>query len=187
MIEAEHLGNLKKDLLMLGNLTVINVAQKLIKERYDIEIPLWTDFIVNDQKSLDMISRGETDGVFQLESEGMKDFLKRLRPDCFEDIIAGVSLYRPGPIDFIPKYIEGKRNTAAITYATPELEEILSPTYGVIVYQEQVMQITQKLAGFTMGHADVVRKAMGKRNKQLWMQRNHYLFLDAWKMEFPNR
>ena len=178
MIEADHLGNLKKDLLMLGNLTVINVAQKLIKERYDIEIPLWTDFIVNDQKSLDMISRGETDGVFQLESEGMKDFLKRLRPDCFEDIIAGVSLYRPGPIDFIPKYIEGKRNTAAITYATPELEEILSPTYGVIVYQEQVMQITQKLAGFTMGHADVVRKAMGKK-KQAIMDAEEPLFISG--------
>lgn len=167
MAEAEQLGNLKKDLLMLGNLTVISVAHKLIKERYDIEIPLWTDFIVNDKQSLEMISRGETDGVFQLESNGMKDFMKKLCPDCFEDVIAGVSLYRPGPMDYIPQYIAGKRNPSMITYAVPELEEILSPTYGVIVYQEQVMQITQKLASFTMGHADVVRKAMGKKNQEI--------------------
>ncbi len=176
--EVEHLGNLKKDLLMLGNLTVINVAHKLIQERYDIEIPLWTDYIVNDKQALEMISRGETDGVFQLESDGMKDFMRKLRPGCFEDVIAGISLYRPGPMDFIPAYINGKRNPSTITYETPELEEILSPTYGVIVYQEQVMQITQKLAGFTMGHADVVRKAMGKK-KQHIMDAEEPLFISG--------
>lgn len=167
MEEAEHLGNLKKDLLMLENLTVINVAHKLIRERHGIEIPLWTDQIVNDKKALTMISCGDTDGVFQFESDGMKSFVKKLQPDCFEDVIAGVSLYRPGPMDFIPQYIEGKRNPDEIKYVTPELEEILAPTYGVIVYQEQVMQITQKLAGFTMGHADIVRKAMGKKIKKI--------------------
>lgn len=167
MTEAEHLGNLKKDLLMLRNLTVINVAHRLIKERHGVSIPLWTDEILNDKESLAMIGRGETDGVFQLESQGMKGFMKDLKPDCFEDIIAGVSLYRPGPMDFIPKYIEGKKNPDNIQYRTPELEEILEPTYGVIVYQEQVMQTAQKLANFTMGHADILRKAMGKKKQKV--------------------
>lgn len=176
MVEAEHLGNLKKDLLMVETLTVINVAHKLIQQRYDVEIPLWTDLIVNDKQALELISLGETDGVFQMESAGMKEFLRKLRPDCFEDVIAGVSLYRPGPMDFIPQYIEGKRNPGTISYVAPQLEEILAPTYGVIVYQEQVMQITQKLAGFTMGHADVVRKAMGKK-KQSIMDAEEPLFI----------
>lgn len=166
MTDAEHLGNLKKDLLMLRNLTVINVAQRLIKERHDKEVPLWTDEILNDKETLEMIGRGETDGVFQLESQGMKNFLKELNPQCFEDIIAGVSLYRPGPMDFIPQYISGKNNPDKIVYKTKELEEILSPTYGVIVYQEQVMQIAQKLAKYTMGHADILRKAMGKKKQK---------------------
>lgn len=163
MADAEHLGNLKKDLLMLRNLTVINVAQRLVKERYGVDIPLWTDEILNDKEALNMISSGDTDGVFQLESQGMKNFMKELKPDCFEDIIAGVSLYRPGPMDFIPKYIAGKKDPSSITYKTPELEHILEPTYGVIVYQEQVMSIVKDLAGFSMGRADVVRKAMGKK------------------------
>lgn len=161
MSDAEHLGNLKKDLLMLRNLTVINVARRLVKENYGVDIPFWTDEIVNDKEALEMISRGDTDGVFQLESDGMKDFMKNLKPDCFEDIIAGVSLYRPGPMDFIPQYIEGKKRPETVTYLVPELEPVLKPTYGVIVYQEQVMLITQRLANFTMGHADVIRKAMG--------------------------
>ena len=163
MTDAEHLGNLKKDLLMLRNLTIINVAQHLVKERYGVEIPLWTEEIINDKEALKMIASGETDGIFQLESQGMKNFMKELKPDCFEDIIAGVSLYRPGPMDFIPKYIEGKKNPAGIIYKVPELKEILEPTYGVIVYQEQVMHIVRSLAGFSMGRADIVRKAMSKK------------------------
>ncbi len=167
MTEAEHLGNLKKDLLMLRNLTIIDAAHREIKKRYGIEIPLWTDEILNDKEALAMISAGKTDGVFQLESEGMKDFMKELKPSCFEDIIAGVSLYRPGPMDYIPQYIEGKKHPDNVTYLTPELEPILKPTYGVIVYQEQVMQIVRALAGFSMGRADLVRKAMGKKKESI--------------------
>lgn len=162
MTQAEHLGNLKKDLLMLRNLTIIDITHKTVKERYEKDIPLWTDEILNNKAALDMISAGNTNGVFQLESDGMKDFMRQLKPSCFEDIIAGVALYRPGPMDFIPNYIEGKHNPENVTYLTPELEPILKPTYGVIVYQEQVMQIVQRLAGFSMGRADIVRKAMGK-------------------------
>ncbi len=161
MVEAEHLGNLKKDLLMLRNLTVIEDAREGIRADLGIDIPLWNNDILNDAETLAMIARGETDGVFQLESEGMKKMLTSLKPDCFEDIIAAVSLYRPGPMEYIPEYVEGKHHPETIAYAVPELEDILKPTYGVIVYQEQVMQIVQKLAGFSMGRADVVRKAMG--------------------------
>lgn len=162
MVEAEHLGNLKKDLLMLRNLTVIEIALKEIKRRKGIDVPLWNDDILDNKAGLELIARGDTDGVFQLESEGMKNFMKKLKPDCFEDIIAGVALYRPGPMEYIPRYIEGKKDPSSIKYLTPELEPIISNTYGVIVYQEQVMQIVQKLAGYTMGRADVVRKAMGR-------------------------
>lgn len=162
MVDAERLGNLKKDLLMLRNLEIITVAAKEIRKRTGNTTPLWNDRVLSDKKTFEMISEGLTTGVFQIESEGMKSFMKKLKPDCFEDIIAGVALYRPGPMDFIPTYIENKHNPNKITYLTPELESILASTYGVIVYQEQVMQIVQKLAGFTMGRADVVRKAMGK-------------------------
>lgn len=167
MTEAEHLGNLKKDLLMLRNLTIIDSAHKEIKKRYGKKISLWTDEILNDKVALSLIAAGKTDGIFQLESEGMKKFMKDLKPSCFEDIIAGVSLYRPGPMDFIPQYIEGKQHPENITYLTPQLESILKPTYGVIVYQEQVMQIVRVLAGFSMGRADLVRKAMGKKKKDI--------------------
>ncbi len=161
MVEAEHLGNLKKDLLMLRNLTIIDIAHQAIKERYGITVPLWNEEILQDKEALQMISRGETDGVFQFESEGMKDFMQKLKPDGFEDMIAGVALYRPGPMDYIPNYITGKKAPEMISYLTPKLEPILKNTYGVIVYQEQVMQIVQALAGYSMGRADVVRKAMG--------------------------
>lgn len=167
MTEAEHLGNLKKDLLMLRNLTIIDAAHTQIKKRYGIELPLWTDEILNDKEALNLISSGKTDGIFQLESEGMKKFLKELKPTCFEDVIAGVSLYRPGPMDYIPQYIEGKKHPESVTYLTPELEPILKPTYGVIVYQEQVMQIVRALAGFSMARADLVRKAMGKKQDEI--------------------
>lgn len=167
MTEAEHLGNLKKDLLMLRNLTIIDAAHIQVKKRYGIELPLWTDEILNDKDALSLISSGKTDGIFQLESEGMKKFLKDLKPTCFEDIIAGVSLYRPGPMDYIPQYIEGKKHPEQVTYLTPLLEPILKPTYGVIVYQEQVMQIVRVLAGFSMARADLVRKAMGKKQDEI--------------------
>lgn len=167
MTDAEHLGNLKKDLLMLRNLTIIDTAQKSVKKKYGIEIPLWTDEILNDKDALSLISSGDTNGVFQLESDGMKDFMRKLQPTCFEDIIAGVALYRPGPMDYIDDYIRGKHDPSSIKYLTPELESILSSTYGVIVYQEQVMQIVQKLAGFSMGRADLIRKAMGKKKQEI--------------------
>lgn len=176
MVQAEHLGNLKKDLLMLRNLTVIDTAQKAVKERYGIDIPLWTEEILNDPEALALIARGDTNGVFQLESEGMKKFMRELKPSCFEDIIAGVALYRPGPMDFIPDYIKGKHHPETITYLAPELEEILAPTYGQIVYQEQVMMIVRKLAGFSMGRADVVRKAMGKKKMDIMLaERIHFV------------
>lgn len=144
MNQAEHLGNLKKDLLMLRNLTIIDAAQKEIKRRTGKNIPLWTDDILNDKNALEMISRGETDGVFQLESDGMKKFMRQLQPSCFEDIIAGVALYRPGPMSYIPDYVQNKHNPANIHYLTPELEPILAPTYGIIVYQGALRSSAKK-------------------------------------------
>ena len=182
MVQAEHLGNLKKDLLMLRNLTIIDQTIKEVKRKTGKTVPLWTHDILNDRESLAMIARGDTGGVFQLESEGMKGFMRKLNPDCFEDIIAGVALYRPGPMDFIPQYIEGKHNPASISYMVPQLEPILSPTYGVIVYQEQVMAITRALAGFSMAEADIVRKAMGKKQMATMMAEKEK-FINGWHGE----
>ncbi len=167
MTEAEHLGNLKKDLLMLRNLTIIDQANKSIKKRYNIDIPLWDETILNDAKALELFANGDTDGIFQFESDGMKKFMKELKPDKFEEVIAGSALYRPGPMDYIPNYIAGKKNPASVTYLVPELKPILENTYGVITYQEQVMQIVQALAGFSQGEADVVRKGMGKKKADI--------------------
>ena len=179
MTDAERLGNLKKDLLMLRNLTIIDIAQKAVYDRKGVTIPLWSDEILNDQKALELIASGNTNGVFQLESDGMKDFMKRLKPSSFEDIVAGVALYRPGPMDYIDTYIKGKQNPSSIVYLTPELEDILAPTYGVIVYQEQVMQIVQKLAGFSLGRADVVRKGMAKKKQYIMdEERPHFIYGD---------
>lgn len=179
MNQAERLGNLKKDLLMLRNLTIIDTAQKEIEKRKGIKIPLWTDEILNDRKALEMVSRGETDGVFQLESDGMKTFMRQLQPSCFEDIIAGVALYRPGPMSYIPDYVKNKHNPESINYPTPESKDILAPTYGIIVYQEQVILLVQKLAGFSMGRADVVRKAMGKKKQHIMDQeKTHFIYGD---------
>lgn len=163
MNDTEHLGNLKKDLLMLRNLTIIDETHRSVKKRFGVDIPLWNDAILNDTMALDLYKKGETNGVFQFESDGMKKFVKELQPDCYEDIIAAVSLYRPGPMDFIPDYIKGKKVPESIRYTTPKLESILAPTYGCIVYQEQVMKIVRDLAGFSMGRADLLRKAMGKK------------------------
>jgi DNA polymerase-3 subunit alpha len=164
MVQLEELGLLKMDFLGLRTLTVLKDAVKNIKASKGIEVDI--DHIdLNDKQVLDFIGTGKTEGVFQLESAGMQNFMKELRPQNFEDIVAGISLYRPGPMDFIPNYIKGKNDQDAITYVTPELKSILEPTYGCIVYQEQVMQIVQKLAGYTMGQADNIRRAMSKKKQ----------------------
>jgi DNA polymerase-3 subunit alpha len=164
MVQLEELGLLKMDFLGLRTLTVLKDAVKNIRASKGIEVDI--DRIdLNDKQVLDFIGTGRTEGVFQLESTGMQNFMKELHPQNFEDIIAGISLYRPGPMDFIPNYIRGKNNPDAIEYVTPELQSILEPTYGCIVYQEQVMQIVQKLAGYTMGQADNIRRAMSKKKQ----------------------
>ena len=152
------------DFLGLRTLTVLKDAVKNVKASKGIDIDI--DHIdLNDKKVLDFIGTGRTEGVFQLESAGMQNFMKELKPQNFEDIVAGISLYRPGPMDFIPNYIRGKNNADTVTYVTPELQPILEPTYGCIVYQEQVMQIVQQLAGYTMGQADNIRRAMSKKKQ----------------------
>ncbi len=166
MVQLEELGLLKMDFLGLRTLTVLKDAVRNIKASTGRAIDI--DHIdVNDKKMLDFIGSGKTEGVFQLESAGMQNFMRELKPENFEDIIAGISLYRPGPMDFIPNYIKGKNNPQTVTYVTPELRSILEPTYGCIVYQEQVMQIVQKLAGYTMGQADNIRRAMSKKKQHV--------------------
>ena len=127
----------------------------------------------DDKEVLASIGTGKTDGVFQLESSGMKSFMKELKPQSLEDIIAGISLYRPGPMDFIPKYIKGKNHPELITYDCPQLEHILAPTYGCIVYQEQVMQIVRDLAGYTLGRSDLLRRAMSKKKGDVMQKERH--------------
>ena len=162
MTTIEELGLLKMDFLGLRTLTVIQNAVHLAEKDYGISIDIdHIDF--DDKRVLESIGTGRTEGVFQLESGGMKSFMKELKPENLEDIIAGISLYRPGPMDFIPRYLKGKNDKSSITYECPQLEPILSPTYGCIVYQEQVMQIVRDLAGYTMGRSDLVRRAMGKK------------------------
>ena len=162
MTTIEQLGLLKMDFLGLRTLTVIQSAIELIEHRIGKRLDL-NAIDYQDKKVFELLGSGKTDGVFQLESSGMKSFMKELRPENLEDIIAGISLYRPGPMDFIPKYIEGKNERHEIQYTCPQLEKILSPTYGCIVYQEQVMQIVMELAGYTMGRSDLVRRAMSKK------------------------
>ena len=162
MTTLEELGLLKMDFLGLRTLTVIQNAVHGIEKNRGISLDM--DAIdYNDKRVLDSIGTGKDDGVFQLESSGMKSFMKELKPESLEDIIAGISLYRPGPMDFIPKYLKGKNDRSSITYDCPQLEHILSPTHGCIVYQEQVMQIVRDLAGYTMGRSDLVRRAMSKK------------------------
>ena len=162
MTTIEQLGLLKMDFLGLRTLTVIQNAINLIEKDTGIRLNM-NEIDYDDKAVLASIGTGKTDGIFQLESGGMKSFMKELKPESLEDIIAGISLYRPGPMDFIPKYIEGKNNHDKITYACKELEPILSSTYGCIVYQEQVMQIVRDLGGYTMGRSDEVRRAMSKK------------------------
>ena len=162
MTTLEELGLLKMDFLGLRTLTVIQNAVRFAEQSSGKQINI-DEIDYNDKAVLDSLGTGKTDGVFQLESTGMKNFMKELKPQSLEDIIAGISLYRPGPMDFIPKYIKGKQNQDSIQYTCPELEEILAPTYGCIVYQEQVMQIVMRLAGYTLGRSDLVRRAMSKK------------------------
>ena len=195
MTTLEELGLLKMDFLGLRTLTVVQNAGRLVNEgilrnagSYEAAEKyvrpdggtgfLDTDHIdLNDRKVLDMIGRGQCEGVFQLESAGMKNFMKELKPGAFEDIIAGIALYRPGPMDFIPKYIRGKNHPETVTYDTPLVETILRPTYGCIVYQEQVMQIVRDLGGYSMGRSDLVRRAMSKKKaKVMEEERRNFIF-----------
>ena len=175
MTTLEELGLLKMDFLGLRTLTVIQNAVRLVEKDTGVKLDMDNvDF--NDKAVLDSIGTGRTDGVFQVESGGMKNFMKELKPQNLEDIIAGISLYRPGPMDFIPRYIKGKNNAASITYLCPQLKPILEPTYGCIVYQEQVMQIVRDLGGYTMGRSDLVRRAMSKK-KQSVMEKERSNFI----------
>lgn len=175
MTTLEELGLLKMDFLGLRTLTVIKDAENLIKKHnkgFSIH-----DIDYSDKGVFDAISTGKCDGIFQLESAGMKSFMKELKPRTLEDLIAGISLYRPGPMDFIPQYIKGKNNQDSVTYACPQLEAILKPTYGCIVYQEQVMQIVRDLAGYSWGRSDLVRRAMSKKKAYVMEQeRKNFIY-----------
>ena len=162
MTTLEELGLLKMDFLGLRTLTVIQNAVHLIEQDAGVKLDM-QHIDYDDKKVLDSLGTGRSDGVFQLESAGMKNFMKELKPQSLEDVIAGISLYRPGPMDFIPQYIRGKNRPDTIKYDCPQLEPILKPTYGCIVYQEQVMQIVRNLAGYTLGRSDLVRRAMSKK------------------------
>ena len=162
MTTLEELGLLKMDFLGLRTLTVIQDAVRLVEKDTGVSLDM-QKIDYNDKKVLDSLGTGHSEGVFQLESGGMKNFMKELKPQSLEDVIAGISLYRPGPMDFIPQYIRGKNRPDTIKYDCPQLEPILKPTYGCIVYQEQVMQIVRNLAGYTLGRSDLVRRAMSKK------------------------
>ena len=174
MTTLEELGLLKMDFLGLRTLTVIQNAVQLAKNK-NPELDM-DQIDYNDKQVLSYIGTGKTDGIFQLESGGMKGFMKELKPNSLEDIIAGISLYRPGPMDFIPQYIRGKNDAGSITYDCPQLEPILAPTYGCIVYQEQVMQIVRDLAGYTLGRSDLLRRAMSKKKGDV-MQKERQIFV----------
>ncbi len=175
MTTIEELGLLKMDFLGLRTLSVIDNAIKTIKNNTGKVID-FDELGYDDKKVFELIGSGHTEGIFQLESAGMKSFMKELKPESLEDVIAGISLYRPGPMDFIPDYISGKNDKNSITYLCPELEPILAPTYGCIVYQEQVMQIVRDLAGYSMGRSDLVRRAMSKK-KDAVMQKERANFV----------
>ncbi len=176
MNTLEELGLLKMDFLGLRTLTVIQNAVNEIKRNHNIEIDI--DNIDFDDKSVfELISHAKTEGIFQLESSGMKSFMKELQPENLEDIIAGISLFRPGPMDFIPKYVSGKRDKNNVKYTHESLKPILNATYGCIVYQEQVMQIVRELAGYSLGRSDLVRRAMSKKKVSVMEQeRKNFIF-----------
>ena len=179
MTTLEELGLLKMDFLGLRTLTVIRDAIRLAEQSHGVHIDI-DNIDFNDKGVLDLMGSGHTEGIFQLESAGMKNFMKELKPQSLEDITAGIALYRPGPMDFIPKYISGKANQDNITYRTPELKPILEATYGCIVYQEQVMQIVRDLGGYTMGRSDLVRRAMSKKKQHVMeVERNNFIYGNA--------
>ncbi len=174
MTTLEELGLLKMDFLGLRTLTVIQNAVNIVNQNRNADNVLKIDDIdYNDSKVFELIASGKTEGIFQLESTGMKSFMKELKASSLEDVIAGISLYRPGPMDFIPKYIKGKLNQDSIVYECKELEPILAPTYGCIVYQEQVMQIVRELAGYSFGRSDLVRRAMSKKKASVMEKERH--------------
>ena len=178
MKEVEAVGMLKMDFLALTTLTDIQNTLSYIKEGLGIDID-FNEIGYDVPEAYQLISSGDTDAVFQLEQGGMKRFMKDLQPNCLEDLISGISLYRPGPMDFIPTYIRNKNHPDQIVYDTPLLEPILKNSYGVIIYQEQVMQIFQKLAGYSLGQADLVRRAMAKKHKdELMAQKDKFIFGD---------
>lgn len=181
MTTLEELGLLKMDFLGLRTLTVIQDAVEIVNRNRTLDQVINMDEInYNDSKVFDLIASGKTEGIFQLESPGMKSFMKELKPTSLEDVIAGISLYRPGPMDFIPKYIQGKQNQESIVYECKELEPILAPTYGCIVYQEQVMQIVRELAGYSFGRSDLVRRAMSKKKASVMeKERQNFVYGNA--------
>ena len=173
MTTIEELGLLKMDFLGLRNLTVIRDALEMIKENHGKVID-FSKMTYDDEKTYELIARGNTQGIFQLESGGMTQFMKNLKPDCFEDIVAGVALYRPGPMSSIPNYIENKKHPEQIEYIHESLEPILSVTYGCLIYQEQVMQIVRELGGYSYGRSDLVRRAMGKKKMDVMLKEKDY-------------
>lgn len=181
MTTLEELGLLKIDFLGLRTLTVIQDTVKLVnRDRSGADVLDIDAIDENDPKVYELISSGKTEGVFQLESTGMKNFMKELKPGNMEDIMAGISLYRPGPMDFIPKYVEGKHNPSSVVYDCKELEPILQPTYGCIIYQEQVMQIVRDLAGYSYGRSDLVRRAMAKKKASVMeKERRNFVYGNA--------
>ena len=172
----EELGLLKMDFLGLRTLTVISDTEKLVKKTRGIDVEY--DKEMNDPNVYKQWQEGNSVGIFQFESQGMTNFMKDLKPDCLEDIIAGVSLYRPGPMDQIPRYVKGKQNPGNNVYTHPSLEPILNVTYGCMVYQEQVMQIVRDLAGYSLGRADLVRRAMGKKKLDV-MAKEREIFING--------
>ncbi|MEK7273079.1 MAG: DNA polymerase III subunit alpha, partial [Nitrospirota bacterium] len=181
MRDVEKIGLVKFDFLGLKTLTMIHRAEILINETHPDQPPLAVEQLpFDDVKTFELLSSGKTTGIFQLESSGMRDLLTGFRPDRFEDIIAIIALYRPGPMDLIPDFIKRKQGKVPITYETPELEPILKDTYGVIVYQEQVMAIANKVAGFSLGQADILRRAMGKKKPEE-MEKLRVKFLEGAK------
>ena len=179
MIELEHLGLLKMDFLGLRTLTDIKKACDYIYKNYGKRIDFY-DMSYDDPKVFEMLSEGKTDAVFQLESAGFKKFMKELKPTCLEDIIAGVSLYRPGPMDSIPKFVKNKQNPDEVVYDDPCLENILDVTYGCIVYQEQVMKIVQVMGGYSLGQADNIRRIMGKKQVDK-IDKEREKFINGWQ------
>ena len=174
--DMEHLGHLKMDFLGLRNLTDIVETSKLVKQNHNVDID-FTDCNYDDANVFKLISTGNTEGIFQIESGGFQKFMKELQPTCIEDIVAAVSLYRPGPMDSIPRYVHNKHHPEDTTYDHPILEPILKVTYGCIVYQEQVMKICQEMAGFTLGQADMIRRAMGKKKlEEMLKWKDAFLF-----------